>query len=704
MKKYFLYSLVLFSVFQQNSFAQSKTSRKAILYFQNAEKEYEEQRYRYAIPFYKASLRTPGKHDSLASLHLAEAYWYVRHYDSALYYYRLYEHHYMSQLLTRKRIAELSASKKQYGEAARICQQLLEKSAGPERSFFAARKKGFSDPGAFLKDSLDYTVRLLKLNTAQQDFSPQLYGRGIVFASNRYSQTRTEKEFGWDGLPYAAIYRVRDTADLYTTDSIPGYDAERNSQLIRSNDDYTRFTSNDNDVIMLSGARTHFNGTIHRLEKFSDRLNSKYNYGPLCFNRAGDTVYFTRNKLKADKRSYNLEICMATLRKGLWSQVTVLPFVQNGYDYYHPALSADGSRLYFCSNQPGGYGGSDIYYVLLGPDDRMSVPMSLDHRINTAGNELFPTLRGDTLLFSSDGHPGLGGLDVYRVWLQKSSWTIPQNIGYPINTSFDDFGMIFYPGSSKGLFTSNRLGTDDIFLFGHQPFAVQLQGTVLSRLTNRRLDSVTVVARSLDAHPEWADSLVTDLTGNYSFRLKPAASYVITCKRNGYLQDSVRMERVPAEPILPTAPVLLTPVPVVTDTAKHTTVAQANKGNQPLPPQPDIQSRIDALAKMIFFKTASAELTAAAITPLRELCDYLKKYPNLSLSIEGHTDNKAPAAYNRNLSLRRSNSVKTFFVKKGFSAGRFFTAGFGLEQPVASNDTEEGRAKNRRVVIKAIFQ
>ena len=581
MKKCLLYSLLLLSVFQQKGLAQFKTSRKALLYFQNAEKEYEEQRYMYAIPFYKASLRSTGKHDSLASLHLADAYWHIRHYDSALYYYRLYERNYMSQLHTRKRIAELSASKQQYGEAVSIYQQLLERSSGTERSFFAARKQGFSDPAAFLKDSLDYTVRLLKLNTAQQEFSPQLYERGIVFASNRYSQTRSEKEFGWDGLPYTAIYRVRDTADLYTTDSIPGYGAERNGRVVQPNDDNTRFTSNDNDVILLSGTRTHYNGTIHRLEKFSNDLNSKYNYGPLCFNKAGDTVYFTRNKLNADKHSYHLEICMATLRKGLWSQVTVMPFVQKGYDYYHPALSADGSRLYFCSNQPGGYGGSDIYYVLLGADGRISIPLTLDQRINTAGNELFPTVQGDTLLFSSDGHPGMGGLDVYRTWLQKGSWTIPQNMGYPINTSFDDFGVVYYPDNGKGLFTSNRLGTDDIFQFGHQPFVVQLKGTVLSSITQKRLDSVTIQIRLLDVYAGYTDSLLTDLSGNYSFRLHPGASYVITFKRDGYLQDSVRIARVPAERILSIAPVLLRTVPVMTDTAKQLPVAQDNKGSQP---------------------------------------------------------------------------------------------------------------------------
>jgi len=113
-------------------------------------------------------------------------------------------------------------------------------------------------------------------------------------------------------------------------------------------------TSNDNDIIVLTGARSNYNGTIHKLAKFSDELNTKYNYGPLCFNKAGDKVYFTRNSLNPDKGRYNLEICVASMVKGLWGNSKVLPFVQPGYDFYHPALSSDETRLYFCSNKPGG--------------------------------------------------------------------------------------------------------------------------------------------------------------------------------------------------------------------------------------------------------------------------------------------------------------------------------------------------------------
>ncbi|MEO7529947.1 MAG: OmpA family protein, partial [Sediminibacterium sp.] len=118
---------------------------------------------------------------------------------------------------------------------------------------------------------------------------------------------------------------------------------------------------------------------------------------------------------------------------------------------------------------------------------------------------------------------------------------------------------------------------------------------------------------------------------------------------------------------------------------------------------PDLQAEIDALAKMVFFKTASAELSPASIKPLNEVCAYLAKYPNLTLYIEGHTDSRAPAPYNLDLSKRRAKSVKDYFMMKGFAGRRFSSEGFGLTRPIADNNTEEGRAMNRRVAIKASF-
>jgi outer membrane protein OmpA-like peptidoglycan-associated protein len=697
MKKIILYIIIFLSGFQAASFAQSQRSRRAEVYFRNAEKEFNNQRYMYAIPFYKTSLQHPSKNDSMANLHIAESYWYVKNYDSALMYYQLYENKYGQTFSSRQHVAELSANHKQYPQASAIYQKLAKELPVRTDKLLAERYKGFSNTQPFLRDSLDYSVRLLNLNTKQQDFSPQYFQRGMVFVSNRYSKKTSEKEFGWDGLPFANIYWVKDTADLYTTDTVPGYSSRvHNTNSIKANDDYTSQTSNDNDIIVVTGSKSSYNGTIHRLVKFSDDLNTKYNYGPLCFNKAGNKVYFTRNNLSPNNGRYNLEICVATLEKGSWGNIKVLPFVQPEYDFYHPALSSDDMRLYFCSNKPDGMGGSDIYYVSLDPEADAKAVFSLDNKINTAGNELFPTMHGDTLYFSSDGFAGLGGLDIYRTYaVRGTGWKTPTNLGYPVNSSFDDFGIIFNTNRAKGFFSSNRLGTDDIYVFENNPFTIVMQGTVYNKPTMRRLDSAIVVR--IDNEDKSIIDYKTDITGNFSFPVKPGHTYSLHAMRDGYTDDSMRVTNTGTDRTMALQPLLLTPIPVPVAPPAPARVEPQKE------PVRDLQAEIDALAKMVFFKTASAELSPASIKPLDEVCKYLSKYPKLTLYIEGHTDSRAPAPYNLDLSKRRAKSVRDYFIKKGFAGSRFTSEGFGLTRPIADNNTEEGRAMNRRVAIKANF-
>ncbi|MES2374118.1 MAG: OmpA family protein [Bacteroidota bacterium] len=694
MKKSVLYIVVFLSGFQAISYAQpASRSRKGEAYFQNAEKEFNNQRYMYAVSFFKTILEHPGKNDSMATLHIAESYWYVKNYDSALLYYELYEKKFGPVFSSRQRIAELSANLKQYPQASAIYQKLTKEPRAKADKLLAERYKGFSNTTPFLRDSLNYTVRLLNLNTKQQDFSPQFFQRGMVFVSNRYSKKVIEKEFGWDGLPFANIYWVKDTADLYTTDIVPGYSSRSNNiNSIRANDDYTAQTSNDNDIVVAKGSIGDYNGTIHRLAKFSDELNSKYNYGPLCFNKAGNKVYFTRNNLSPNSGRYNLEICESTMEKGVWGKIHVLPFVQPEYDFYHPALSSDEMRLYFCSNKPGGMGGSDIYYVSLLPDANRNTVFGVDSKINTTGNELFPTVHGDTLYFSSDGFAGLGGLDIYKTYESRDGWKTPANIGYPLNSSFDDFGIIFSSSKAKGFFTSNRLGTDDIYVFENIPFTVMMQGTVLNKATMRRLDSATVIR--VDDEDKSAIEYKTDITGNFTFPVRPGHAYSLYASHRDFRNDYMHIDNTGTERTLSLQSILLTPHPAPIIPAR---VEQAKE------PVRDLQAEIDALAKMIFFKTASAELSPASIKPLDEVCKYLAKYPKLTLYIEGHTDNRAAAPYNLDLSKRRAKTVKDYFIKKGFAESRFTSEGFGLTRPIADNETEEGRAMNRRVSIKVNF-
>ena len=712
MKRVVFHIILILSLCNSFSFAQTGKSKKGDDYYKVGEKEFSDQRYMYSIPFFRTALKYPGKFDSIAIFHLAEAYWYTKNYDSAKMFYQKYEEKFGPNFTSTQRLAELSATHQDYSKAVTDYKKLLGEIPLRYNNLLSERMKGFSKISDFLKDSLDYNIKLLKLNTKQQDFSPQYYGQGLVFVSSRYSKANSEREFGWDGLPFSSIYWVKDTAELYTIDTIPGYSAGNINVSIKANDDYTARTSNDNDIIMVSNIRGDYNGTLHKLAKFSDELSTKYNYGPLCFNKAGTKVYFTRNTLKSFKNRYNLEICEASLENGQWGKVKVMPFVNIEYDFYHPALSNDESRLYFCSNIPGGLGGSDIYYVNLTSDYEKATPINLDSKINTSGNELFPNFHGDTLYFSSDGLSGLGGLDIYKTYAVKGYWKKPENMGYPINSSFDDFGMIINSNNNRGFFSTNRLGTDDIFTFGYAPFFVQLEGTVLNRVTLRRLDSAKVIIKTVIDEKPVLDSFVTDQTGNFHFPVKPGRTYSLEFSRNGFIDTAYSIPNTGTNRTLALEPTLLTPIakpaPVILDRDQDGVEDKKDKcpdvkGIKENYGCPDIQGRINELAKMVFFKTASAELSPVALKPLTEIAEIMAQYPWITLAIEGHTDNRASAPYNLDLSNRRAKSVKTFFMQKGLSSDRFSSVGYGLTRPIADNNTDEGRALNRRVAMKADF-
>ena len=711
MKKIILYILLFLSFFQTNLFAQKEKARKAISFLKIAEKEFANLRYSFAIPFYAAALKGGIKNDSAALTNLAESYWQIKNFDSSSKYFLQFENKYGIHFHSSHRLGEMAASQKNYSDAARYYLQ-LKKQSPQYPQWIEERANGFKDVALFLDDSSLFNIQLLQVNTAQQDFSPQYFKGGLVFVSNRYAKNG-EKEFGWDGLPFSNIYWVKDTAELYTVDTLPSRVEKKYKTAIKVNDDFTAATSNDNNILLVNySMRSSAKGTITKLEKFTDALDTKYNYGPLCFNSGGNVVYFTRNALKPYKERYNLEICKATLGNTGWGPVKVLPFVEQAYDFFHPALNNDGSKLFFSSNKPGGIGGNDLYYVLTENDSLMHLPVLLDTSINTPGDEMFPTFSGDTLFFSSNGHAGLGGLDIYKTMEKNNHWEKPQNMGYPINSSYDDFGIIYDQTKNGGLFSSNRLGSDDLFKFNHLANLIKLTGTILDKSTMRRLDSAKVVITEMNKQQIIQDSAITNYTGNFQFPLMQNHAYTLSFSKPGYTNDSAVISKILVSKDIALAPALLSPIPKVLPLPDRDKDGVEDKKDK-CPDKkgltdnagcPDIQSRLNELAKMVFFKTASAELSPAALKPLNEAVSILLEYPNTTLVIEGHTDNRAGVAYNQDLSQRRAASVKNFFVAKGINANRFTTViGYGLTRPIADNNTDKGRAMNRRVSIKATF-
>lgn len=694
-------------------FAQKANKAKSLI--QRANKEYLDERYSYAIAFYNAAARY-SKPDSIVLHRLAESYYQIKEYDSAYHVYdQLYRQYNNDEKIMYRR-AELLANLKKYDEAIIAFGELSKRF--PSNSVYQNKYLGLQNRTQFFIDSLDYTLGFLKINSPQSDFSPQLIGRNLVFVSNRYYKKVIHKQFGWDALPFAHIYKVPDTSSIIVLDAIPASVEKKLFNTLKINDDNTAATSNDNNSIAAISLTGMYSGDRNDLPQFSEQLDAKYNYGPLCFNKTGDKVYFTRNSSKKVNGRYNLEICEAQYINSEWTQIKVVSFVEPAYDFFHPALTEDGSRLYFSSNRPGGMGGVDIYYVNIVDGKIEPTIIHGGKNVNSAGDELFSTISGKTFFFSSNGMAGLGGLDIYKSVWQKNDWSQPANVGYPLNSNADDFGLIFSNNETKGYVTSNRRGNDDIYTFQKVEKSIPVDGVVLNRADMRRLPGVTVYIKSKRDTGRIALPITTTYTGAYRFDLKPNREYELQY----YYKDTLEETMVIATPAK-TEPYELKPVIIGKMTEPAIVAVVENdrdkdgipdlsdkcpdvKGIKPLKgcPAADILRRLAELARNVYFNTAKADLKSESFKPLAEVIAIMQEYPDVLLTVEGHTDNQGSAEMNKGLSQRRAATVVRYLTSKGIAADRLSSAGYGLERPIATNTTPAGRALNRRVEMKAIFK
>jgi len=276
------------------------------------------------------------------------------------------------------------------------------------------------------------------------------------------------------------------------------------------------------------------NGLPTKPQNFSMEINSQLHEGPVSFNRKGDRMYFTRSNsaqgvTRADKKGkVVLKIYEASKGEFDWEKVHELPFNSDKYTCMHPSLSADGKKLFFVSDMPDGYGGMDIYFAERRNDGTWSKPINLGSEVNTHKNEVFPFFHeSGTLFFSSDGHDGLGGLDLFMIDLSKSIWGNPINLGEPFNSAKDDLGLVLNEDGNIGYFTSDRdggKGRDDIYMF-EAPGGIK--GIQL---------------------PELQEALVTVYDGAESKRSIGAAVRIFECSEDGIMknEDLYNLELLPA--------------------------------------------------------------------------------------------------------------------------------------------------------------
>ncbi|MEM1359278.1 MAG: OmpA family protein [Bacteroidota bacterium] len=360
-----------------------------------------------------------------------------------------------------------------------------------------------------------------------------------------------------------------------------------------------------------------------------------------------------------------------------------------------PSISADGQLLFFTSNRPGGQGNNDLYACRRRPDGKWSQPVNVGKQVNTAGQDQYPfwSADGQTLFFTSDGHPGLGGEDLFRTVLGADSrWSTPENLGYPINTAANETTLFVALNGTKAYFSKREVDPTtgaadvDLYTFNLPPTIRPLPTTYLKASITDAVSGAPLEA-TVRLRPTTQDAApmerLADSEGHFIAVLPSGKDYAFTVDHPGYLFYADRFPL--AEGFSQEKPYLLeiklqplSPISASSGTEEDGATAFRN----------------------VLFATGSATLLAVSADELDRLASLLLKAPDYQVAINGHTDDVGNDDDNLKLSEQRAESVKAYLIEQGVAASRITTQGFGESRPVASNETEEGRAKNRRTTFK----
>jgi len=426
---------------------------------------------------------------------------------------------------------------------------------------------------------------------------------------------------------------------------------------------------------------------------FSD---SKFHDAMAVLTKDGNTVYFTRsNQTKANKLDFDSkntchpQIYKSTKSGSNWSSPEKLKFNNPNYIYAHPALSSDEQTLYFSSNKDGGLGGMDIYKTEL-TSGIWNDPVNLGPVINTPGDDAFPTLKDDnTLYFSSDGHQTLGGLDIVYSQLKNDNWTPPIQLSYPLNSSMDDFGLV-YTKKDKGLLTSDRSGLDGLYSFEQFFPSLSINGSVLEEKTSQPISEIQLTIKNLTDYT--TDIILSDMNGKFDYALLPNKEYEIIAedlsqdqiyfnsRQNistiGFRNDEIfniefNLQRI----IIPNDP---------------NNIAPGEDGIYPIP--------------NIYWDYNKWEVRSDAQPYLNILTNLLKTNPGLKVEVRSHCDSRGSFGFNRTLSKKRAKAVMNYLISNGIERNRLTSNGLGEKELLnnCSNGkscTEEEHQVNRRSEI-----
>ena len=524
-KNYLL--LILFISISFNALDAQTRKQKGL--FKLAKQEFSQMRFAYAIPIVKQFLMSQPK-DTNALMLLAKSYQKVNQIDSAVKYYDLAS---SNGVKYNSDMAEVHAMLGNYEKAVQIYKQLIDSN---KTKLADARFFGFNNPKKLVGDSLDFKVYNTKINSSFNEFNGVLYQNGLIYETNQFESTPVKKkfflwnwfmnkskfapEFAWDGNGFTKLFFYPNTDSLRTDTLTTGKWVEKKPLYNYTN--YSRNSPNDTrKLIKTYDVKSIGNKTISG-QVFNAFKSDKTNLGAVSFTADGKRAYYTRNQKKSFN-TYQLEIWEAIQKDGKWINAHKMFFNNPKFSYFHPAVTPDGKRLYYVTDDNTGEGGTDIYYVERNEDGSWKNTVNLGQDINTAGNELFPTFYEGNLFLSSNGHPGLGGLDIFRLIKGTNGEPVLKNMGYPVNSSKDDFA--FSIQGTKGFFSTNRNGSDDILSFDYQQSFVKIVGKLF-------LDSIIYVGKKIYLYQKneqgrsvLKDSAITNANAMYEFKIRPNQSY-----------------------------------------------------------------------------------------------------------------------------------------------------------------------------------
>lgn len=487
-----------------------------------------------------------------------------------------------------------------------------------------------------LEKGKKFNVQNLDINSEVSDFGGIVKNGKLYLTSARNS---TRKNYGWNQEPFLDIYEFTISEDgSYIGESLLG-----------------------------------------------KNINTKYHEGVVSFSTDGKTMYFSResyyddlylkDSLSRNKQSV-LNLYYSSLLSDGWSEATPVAFNSENYSVKNPAVSADGKTLYFASDMPNGYGNFDIYKAPINDDGSVGEPMNLGQKVNTEGQEMFPySSSNGSLYFSSDGHLGLGGMDVFYTREIDGKMAPIRNVGVPVNSNADDFAFIIDEESEEGFVSSNReggKGSDDVYAIKKlQPICdVLVAANVTDAETGSPLEGASVALKDMEGN--LLSTKATDTNGVAEFIIECDTDTVMEVILDGYESAQMEVEGTNEEE-----------VSVNVAMNKIEEIIEDNK----------------VVLEPIYFDFDKSNITAPAAFELDKLVQIMNKYPEMVIKVESHTDIRGNDTYNQLLSDRRARTTVQYVISKGIDEARISGEGKGeseLKVDCGSGCTDEEHQMNRR--------